>query len=186
MYRYFSSSCTNGLLSLPIHIQLSVCKPSLFWKVSSLWTAYSVSGRAQTEYQCRVCKDLLSCETETFHPEKGFLVLDGAQDAESRCWCWSSANMCRRPGTQIVRMNKGRNVCFLNVSFKWGESYKKLTSRREPQSQGQAPVRQAHVQHRSYWEAYSCYSYTFSTSKTSMTTPQFFTTVIFYCTITAR
>lgn len=58
--------------------------------------------------------------------------------------------MCRRPGTQIVCTNKERNVCFLDVSFKWGESYKKHTSRTEPRSQGQAPVRQAHVQHHSY------------------------------------
>lgn len=51
--------------------------------------------------------------TETFHPEEGFLVLDGAQDAESRCWCWSSANMCRRPGTRMVRMNREREKCLL-------------------------------------------------------------------------
>lgn len=89
--------------------------------------------------------------TETFHPEKGFLVLDGAQDAESRCWCWSSANMCRRPRTQIVRMNREREMfAFEMWVSNGGESYKKYTSRTEPGSQGQTPVRQAHVQHCSF------------------------------------
>lgn len=62
-----------------------------------------------------------------------------------------------------------RNVCFLDVSFKWGESYKKHTSRTESQSQGQTSVRQAHMQQCSFLETHSCYSYTSSSSKTSMT-----------------
>lgn len=54
---------------------------------------------------------------------------------------------------------KERNVCFLDVSFKWGESYKKHTSRTEVPSQGQSPVRQAHMQHCIFLETYPCYSY---------------------------
>lgn len=47
-----------------------------------------------------------------------------------------------------------RNVCFLDVSFKWGESYKKHASRTESQSQGQGPVRRAHMQHCSFLETF--------------------------------
>lgn len=73
-----------------------------------------------------------------------------------------------------------RNICFLDVSFKWGENYKKHTSRTEFRSQGQTPVRRAHMQHCSFSETYSRYSYT--TSKTSVTVLQYFTMVIFYST----
>lgn len=52
-----------------------------------------------------------------------------------------------------------RNVCFLDVNFKWRESYKKHISRTE--SQGQRPVRQAHMQHCSL-ETDSSYQYTSS------------------------
>lgn len=39
--------------------------------------------------------------------------------------------------------HRERNVCFLDVSFKWRESYKKHTSRTESESQGQGPVRRS-------------------------------------------
>lgn len=72
---FFLPYCTNGLLNLPIRIQLSVRKPSLLWKVLSLWTAYSVSGCTQTEYQRRVCRDLFSREQK-----------HSIQRRDS--WCW--------------------------------------------------------------------------------------------------
>ncbi len=107
---FFPPHCTNGLLNLPIHIQLSVRKPSLLWKVLSLWTAYSVSVPYTVWIPAQSLQGSIFPWTETFHAEEGFLVLDGARDAESRCWCWSSANMCRRPGTRMVRMKREREM----------------------------------------------------------------------------
>lgn len=41
-------------------------------------------------------------------PPREFLRLDGGtQDAESRCWYWSSSNMCRGPVTRSVHMSRG-------------------------------------------------------------------------------
>lgn len=148
---FFFRYCSNGLLNLPIHIQLRVWKPFLLWKVFSLWTAYHVSGCKLSEYRCSVWKDLFSSWTETFHPEERFLVLDGGSGRRKQMLVLEH----RQPKQETKDLNcaheqRGRNVCFLDVAFKWRESYKKHTSRTEPQSQGQRPVRRAHVQYRSF------------------------------------
>ena len=70
--------CTNGLLNLPVHIQLSVRKPSLLWKVVSLWTAYSVAMLHTVWNRRWVCKGpVLS------HEQK-----HSVQRRDSWCWTW--------------------------------------------------------------------------------------------------
>lgn len=130
-----------------------VWKPFLLWKAFSLWAAYHVSDCKLSEYRCSDWKDLFSSWTETFHPEERFLVLDGGSGRRKQMLVLEQ----RQPKQETKDLNgaheqRGRNVCFLDVAFKWRESYKKHTSRTEPQSQGQRPVRRAHVQYRSFLE----------------------------------
>lgn len=103
----FFMYCTNGLLNLPIHVQLSVQSPPFVVKGLII-----LNGLQRLRLNAGA-EDLFSGEQKTFHPEEGFLVLDGAQDAESRCCCWSTANLCRRPRTRMVHINRGTEKCLL-------------------------------------------------------------------------
>lgn len=58
---------------------------------------------------------------------EGSVVINLAQDAESRCRGWEGANTCWRSGREqdrAVDEQRESNVCFLEVRFKWGRTIK--------------------------------------------------------------
>lgn len=105
--------CTNGLLNLPIHVQLSVRKPSLLWKVLSLWAAYSISGCTQSEYRCRVCKDLFSREQKHSIQRRDSCCWMGLRTQKADAGAGATPTCAGRPGTRMVCMNREREKCLL-------------------------------------------------------------------------
>lgn len=105
-----------------------------------------VSVCAHTEHQHRVYDDAFSRQQNTFHPKRGFL-LDGARDVKKADAGLGAVPTCAGDQGLWAWVERRRVVWFWVVSFKWGDSYKKHTSRTEPPSQGQTPVRQPHVEH---------------------------------------
>lgn len=67
----FSMYCTNGLLNLPICVQLSVRNPLIVVKGLIIMNHFHGS---------RALHSLNS----TFHPEQGFLVLDGPESRQRK------------------------------------------------------------------------------------------------------
>lgn len=136
--------CTNGLLTCqftfswvcesPLCCERSYCHEQL--------TAAKVVNRLNTVSV--VCRIYFPINTSipsrggipgtgwSFGHRKQMLVLDFCQHVQET------------KDPDCAHEQRERNVYFLDVNFKWGENYKKHISR--TQSQGQRPVRQAHLQ----------------------------------------
>lgn len=90
-----------------------------------------VSVCAHTEHQHRVYDDAFSRQQNTFHPKRRFL-LDGARDVKKADAGLGAVPTCAGDQGLWAWVERRRDVCFWVVSFKWGDSYKKHTSRTEP------------------------------------------------------
>lgn len=179
----FSLCCINGLLNLPIWVQLSVQNPFIVVKgliimnhlhslgLYTVWIPVAKLARIYFPMNRNIPSrgGIPGAGCASVETQKA----DAGVGAVPRC----AGDLVWEPGRCAWREREW-NVCFLDVSFKWGESYKKHTSTNEPQSQGQRPVRQVHgALH--MLGTHSCYSYTSSASKTFITVQQYFIMVLF-------
>lgn len=154
LFFLFLKNWSNGLLNLPIPIQLATWKPFLLWKVFSLWTAYHVSGCKPSEYQCRLCKDLFSPVNRNIPTRGGIFGSGWGSGLRKQMLVLEQCQLLQKTkDPDGAHEQRARNVCFSEVSFKWRESYKKHTSRTESKRQSQRPVRQAHMQHHLFLES---------------------------------
>lgn len=121
-----------------------VCEtPSLLWKVLSLWTVSTASVWTSTKF-ARISfpvkrniptrGGIPGAERGSGH-RKQMLLLEGCQHVQET----------QLESPDGAHEQREWNVCFLDVNFKWGGSYKKLMSRTKPQSQGQRPDTRAYA-----------------------------------------